>query len=112
VSSDDRFGELVAWFERVPHVSRPGEGQGFGSNALRIGGKVFAMLVRGHLVVKLPRERVDSLVRSGDGVRFDAGRGTPMREWFSVDPASELEWCPVACEALAFVSPTQSEGGS
>jgi len=111
VNPEDRFDELVAAFERVPHVSRPGEGKGFGSNALRIRGKVFAMLVRGHLVVKLSKGRVDSLVRSGDGVRFDANRGTPMKEWFSVDPASDLEWGSVVREAMAFVSPTQSEGG-
>lgn len=112
MSPEERFDALVAAFARAPHVSRPGEGHGFGSNALRIRGKVFAMLVRGHLVVKLPKGRVDSLVRSGNGVRFDANKRTPMKEWFSLDPACDLEWGPVAREAMEFVSPTQSEGGS
>jgi hypothetical protein len=56
--------------------------------------------------------RVDSLVHSRNGVRFDANKGAPMKEWFSLDPASDLEWGSIAREAMAFVSPTQSEGGS
>jgi hypothetical protein len=60
------------------------------------------MLVRGHLVVKLPQARVDDLVTAGHGERFDASKGTPMKEWFSLDPQDELAWLPLAREALAF----------
>ncbi len=60
------------------------------------------MFVRGQLVVKLPRKRVDELVAEGHGVRFDANKGTPMKEWFSLDPESDLAWPPLAREALAF----------
>ena len=112
MSPEERFDELVAAFARAPDVSRPGEGKGFGSNALRVKGKVFAMLVDGRLVVKLPRVRVDSLVRSGNGVRFDANKRTPMKQWFSLARESDLEWGSVAREAMAFVSPTQPEGRS
>jgi hypothetical protein len=112
VSPESRFEELITMFAREVDVSPPGEGKGFGSNTLRVRGKIFAMLVRGRLVVKLPKGRVDFLVQSGKGVRFDANRGTPMKEWFSLNPASDLEWKSVAREALAFVSPKQSEGGS
>ena len=51
---------------------------------------VLATFVRGRLVVKLPAPRVDALVARGDGVHFDANKGTPMKEWLSLDPESRL----------------------
>ncbi len=60
------------------------------------------MLVRGRLVLKLPAERVDALIADGEGVRFDANKGTPMKEWFSLDPESGLGWLALAREALDF----------
>jgi hypothetical protein len=50
--------------------------QRFGRSALRWEKKIFAMLVRGRLVVKLPAPPVDALVSGGDGVHFDANKGT------------------------------------
>jgi hypothetical protein len=44
-----------------------------------------------------------ALVTAGEGVRFDANKGTPMKEWFALDPASEQAWLPLAQEALEFV---------
>ena len=79
-------------------------GTGFGqSEGLRIGGKIFAMLVRDELVVKLPKERVDELVDSGIAVRFDAGKGRPMKEWASVAPSASRRWRALVQEARAFV---------
>ena len=98
-----RYAELVARLAhgRVSHVT---EGKGFGSSGqLKIDGRIFAMLVRGELVLKLPRQRVDELVDSGEGVRFDAGKGKPMREWFFLSPTSKKQWLPLAQEALEFV---------
>jgi hypothetical protein len=60
------------------------------------------MLVRGRLVVKLSKARVDALVEAAEGVRFDANKGTPMKEWLSLDPSSGLDWSPLAREALDF----------
>jgi hypothetical protein len=85
-----------------PGVTPPSGGSGFGRSALRWEKKIFAMLVRGRLVVKLPAARVDALVANGDGVRFDANKGTPMREWLSLAPESGLAWLPLTREALDF----------
>ena len=43
------------------------------SNVLSVNGKIFAMLVRGKLVVKLPKQRVDGLVAGRAGTYFDPG---------------------------------------
>jgi hypothetical protein len=99
-----RYDELVDEFVRIKGVTPPGATAGFGSGALRINGKIFAMFVRGRLVLKLPKVRVDELVEAGEGVRFDANKGTPMKEWLSLDPASQLGWRPLSEEAFAFVS--------
>jgi len=99
---EERFEDLVGELLGCPGVIPPRGGSGFGRSALRWEKKIFAMLVRGRLVVKLPAPRVDALVSGGDGVRFDANKGTPMKEWFSLDPESGLAWLPLAREALDF----------
>ncbi len=81
--------------------------KGFGSSALCVGGKIFATLVKDRLVVKLPRQRVDALVASGDGERLETRTGKAMKEWISLDPASAIDWPPLAREALAFVGGQQ-----
>jgi hypothetical protein len=101
-AAEHRFEDLVDELVGCPGVTPPSAGSGFGRSALRWEKKIFAMFVRGRLVVKLPAPRVDALVAGGDGVRFDANKGTPMKEWFSLDPQSELAWLPLAREALDF----------
>ena len=100
--SERRFEDLVDELTGVPGVTPPRGGSGFGRSALRWQGKIFAMLVRGRLVLKLPAERVDDLVMAGEGAHFDANKGTPMRQWLSLDPGSGLAWLPLAREALDF----------
>jgi hypothetical protein len=102
MTSLERYEELVDEFTPVEGVTPPEGGSGFGRSALRYRRKIFAMFVRGQLVVKLPRPRVDELVEGGHGERFDANKGTPMKEWFSLDPGSVLPWPPLAREALDF----------
>ena len=102
MTPEERYEELVDEFAGADGVTPPREGSGFGRGALRYRKKIFAMLVRGQLVLKLPRQRVDDLVAGGHGERFDAGKGTPMKEWFSLDPDSDLAWPSLAREALDF----------
>jgi hypothetical protein len=100
VTAEERFADLVDELVGLPGVTPPRGGGGFGRNALRWENKIFAMLVRGSLVLKLPAGRVDALVAAGEGARFDANKGTPMKEWLTLDPESALPWAPLAREAL------------
>lgn len=69
------------------------EGKGFGSSALKVNGHTFALLTsRSEVVVKLPRAPLEGLIRSGDGVAYDAGKGRPMTEWLVIRPDSAIEW--------------------
>jgi TfoX/Sxy family transcriptional regulator of competence genes len=102
LSPDARYAELcAAFFSRGD--ANPSEKKGFGSSALSVDGRIFAMLVSGRLVVKLPKARVDALVDAGWGERFDANKGRPMKEWLAIDPAHDTGWESLAREALMFV---------
>lgn len=104
ITPEERFATLVEEFLNNPDVTPPSEGKSFGSSGLKIQNKIFAMLVRGRLVVKLPKARVDALVASGNGEHFDPRRdGRLMKEWVVIEPTSEEEWLPLAREALKFV---------
>jgi hypothetical protein len=98
---DPRYEDLIDELMGEPGITPP-HGRGFGRSAVRFNGKIFAMFVRGRLVLKLPADRVDEMIAAGHGIRFDANKGTPMREWLSLDPASDEPWLPLAREALSF----------
>ncbi len=102
---DARFSALVEALIGLPGVTYGSEQKrSFGSNALKVNGSIFVMLVRGQLVVKLPRSRIDVLISFGAGQRYDPRRdGRLMKEWLLLDPASDLDWLTLAREALAFV---------
>lgn len=101
-SPEERYEDLIDELVRIDGVTPPRGGSGFGRGAVRFRGKIFVMLVRGSLVLKLPAPRVAELAAAGGGVPFDANKGTPMKEWLSLDPASGQEWLPLAREALDF----------
>jgi len=111
----ERFAAVVDVFRGEPDVGLPGDGKGFGSSGLRVRGKVFAMLSsHQQFVVKLPSERVNALVASGDGERYDPGHGRLMKQWLALKPSSKIAWLLLAREAVAWVggargSPRQPE---
>jgi len=97
----DHFADVVARFEGKRGIAVPSGGSGFGKAALRVDGKIFAMLVRDEFVVKLPQERVAEMIAARKGRAFDANKGTPMKEWLVVATAPKT-WRGLADEALAF----------
>ena len=107
--SQTRYAHIVKALTKDDGVTVGAEKKGFGSSALQVNGKIFAMLSsKGHFVVKLPRDRVDALVESGAGVRFDPGHGRVMKEWAVIDPSSKEpsskdQWLSLAREAMRFV---------
>lgn len=94
------FLALVDVFTERPGVTRANM---MGCEGLRVGSKYFAMEWRGELVVKLPRDTVDSYAASGRGTHFDPGMGRPMKEWLTVPPGV-ADWRHLAEQAFAFVS--------
>src|SRR5713101_7522460 len=97
---DAGFAPVVAAFAKNRDVSQK---RMFSSdNVLNVNGKIFAMLVKGKFVAKLPKHRVDELVRDGDGEYFDPGHGRLMKEWVSVADGRGL-WVDLAKEAYRFV---------
>jgi TfoX/Sxy family transcriptional regulator of competence genes len=103
----DRFQTVIETYANAPDVSI---GKMFGSTGLQANGKIFAMLVKGKLVVKLPKTRVDELVAMGHGSPFDPGHGRLMKEWVSVEvTGDETEWTTLVELAKVFVSNVPSE---
>jgi hypothetical protein len=107
-----RYLDLVDDLMGVDGVTPPPGGSGFGRGSLKYRGKIFAMLVRGSLVVKLPAARVAALINAGEGVASDANKGTAMREWFSLAPDSGLGWESLATEALDFARAAAVSGSA
>ena len=75
----------------------------FGSDGLKANGKVFAMNVKGRLVVRLVAERVQELLASGVAAPFDPGHGRVMREWVAVPDRADVDWLELSREALLTV---------
>jgi TfoX/Sxy family transcriptional regulator of competence genes len=106
-SPEERFAALVATFASNPAVTLPQQKKAFGSSTLRVNGRIFAMLVQDKLVLKLHQARVATLIASGEGAAFDAGKGKPMKEWLRLESDVEERWRALANEALEFVGSTR-----
>ena len=106
ITPEDRYATLVDALLGSTDVTLGSPGKkGFGSSALQVNGRIFAMLSNGRLVVKLPRQRVDALIAAGVGERFDPRHdGRLMKEWLVAEPTSGESWLSLAREALEFVA--------
>lgn len=98
---EERYTDLVETLLKTADVS-------LGAAALKVSDKIFAFPAWGRLVVKLPRQRVDELVASGAGERFDPRPGRLLKEWFVLGPTADHEWLLLAREALACVAAESS----
>jgi len=104
---EEGFAAIVEVLGERPGVTAPDAAvasvRKFGSSALRVRGRIFAMVTRGRLVLKLPAERVAELIDAGEGETYDAGKGRPLKEWVSLEPGRQDNWLGLATEALKFV---------
>jgi hypothetical protein len=116
-AADQRFAEVVAAFaadRRLAPVAKAlraeqesGRPKKFGAGALKVKGKMFAMVSRGQLVVKLARDRASALVTSGEGKYFDPGHGRLMKQWIVI-VNDQRSWLELAKEAHDFVERSES----
>jgi TfoX N-terminal domain len=101
MNAQQQFEQLRAAFADRHHVSVPDK-RGFGNGALCVNDRIFAMVSRDRLVVKLPARRVQDLIAAGQGEPFDAGKSRPMKEWLVLGP--DAGWLALGHEALDFVA--------
>jgi TfoX/Sxy family transcriptional regulator of competence genes len=113
VGVEERWASLVETMlaQGAATYGSDGPRRAFGSTSLKTDGKIFAMLVKDRLVVKLDRRRVDELVDAGKGRRFDPGHGRLQKGWLDVDSASAKVWLDLATEAEAFVAGRRPKPG-
>jgi hypothetical protein len=108
---DDRTsseqGETLFWDLADDLLKEPGITRStmMGYPCLRHNGAFFACVERttGHLIVKLPADRVQDEIRSGRAISF-APSGRTFREWAALPRADRKEWTAVLDEARRFVA--------
>jgi len=87
------------------YLARAGVDMGrmFGSEGIRIRGKVFALIsFGGELMLKLPAARTVELVETGNAVRVEMA-GRSVREWVFVAIETPTMWEPLIAEAFAYL---------
>jgi hypothetical protein len=99
-SPAERFGALASALLGEPGVSLS-ESRGFSRDSLMVRGKLFAAVRGDVLMLKLPADRVASLIAVGQGAPFDANKGRPMKEWVLANMAAD--WETLARDAMGFV---------
>jgi hypothetical protein len=105
--SDLLRGESLFWelAEELLNESGITRSTMMGHPCLRIRGAFFACVERntGHLVIKLPADRVQELVRLGRALPF-APNGLVFREWAAFSKPNRKQWTAMLTEARSFVS--------
>jgi hypothetical protein len=104
-STDVRARESLFWELAQQLLTEPGVTRGtmMGYPCLRSDGAFFACVERatGHLIVKLPAQRVSELAASGQALPF-APNGRTFREWAAFPVADPAEWRALLTEGRRF----------
>jgi hypothetical protein len=108
-AAEDEFSALIRALAGTGGVTLGPGKQRFGAGALQVDGRIFAMVTRGRIVMKLPEVRVAELIAAGRGLSFDAGKGRPMKEWVQLEPMNDDDLLALAHEARAFVANRQGD---
>jgi hypothetical protein len=100
-------GEMLFWDLADDLLHEPGitTSTMMGYPCLRQNGTFFACVERttGHLIVKLPADRVQELVQSRRAAPF-APNGRTFREWAAFSRPNRKEWTAMLDEARRFVN--------
>jgi len=95
MTSEESWLKVKENFLKMDGVQKQGE-------SLKIRKKMFVMLSKGNYVVKLPKERVEELINSGEGQPYDPGNGRIMKEWVIIPKEYSDKWIEYASEAKQF----------
>jgi TfoX-like protein len=105
--ADAVFRDLLASYAGKPAIEAK---RMFGSDALCVDGKIACFVNgSGRLVAKLPEETSERLQRLGLAEPMALGGRKPMRGWFSVPLAEDVDWFALAAEAVAHVHALEVE---
>ena len=99
MTAAELFGDIAA-----DYLGRPGVAYGriWHNDGLKVNDKIFAMVVRDQLVVKVPAAQAAELVAAGSGAPFEPRPGRAMREWVSVAAIDPQRWRQLVADAFDY----------
>ncbi|MHA2407076.1 MAG: hypothetical protein ACXACA_01720 [Candidatus Ranarchaeia archaeon] len=93
---EDIYQEVKSHFSSVKDVTIL---SGSGAQGLKYGKKLFAMFMKGNLLIRLPPNRVTEVIASGDGLPHDPGTGKPMKNMVLIPVSMKDLWIKYCEEA-------------
>ena len=95
MTAEEFWSKVKEHYLKMSDVQKQGE-------SLKTKKKMFAMFSKGNYVVKLPKERVEELISTGDGLPYDPGNGKIMKEWVIIPEEYANKWIEYGSEAKTF----------
>ena len=72
---------------------------GSGAQGIKYKKKMFIMFYKGDLVIKLSPERIQEVIKIGDGEAFDPGTGKPMKDRVKILQSKKNLWISLSEES-------------